>query len=325
MISVSAICVTHRPGYIDTLVGSLSQQTLSQDKWEFILVDDLFDQRKEAVKKYVLGKIKNFKHMPPKELKSFSAAVSALNTGIMHAQGELIYLINDSIYLSPRCLERHYEVYQKYGPKVLISGPVIDALVASGQSVYLGARPVFFTPPIPVKLKDNFDEAVEDNFISVFAEPFVPPVVSPRLPDWRLGAIANAQIEEHLFENTSRLGGSWWWAGRNDSAGLEALFIINGFDESFEGRYGAADGDAGQRMIWTGCRYLVDIEAPCYMLIHPIRKRDVISEENRNISITETRWKQLWLATPGGLWHTPLPNTYNLRHERELTLRGLKL
>lgn len=322
-MKVSVVCPTFRPGYIDTLVGGLSQQTLSQDEWEFILVDDLYERRKEAVKKYAAGKIKNFKHIPPKELKSFYAAASAMNTGILHAEGELIYFINDATYASPRCLERHCEIYQKYGPKVLISGPVIDALVASGQSVWTGAQPlataikengrVFYfsdiTPPIQVRLKPNFDEVVEDNFISVFAEPFVPPVVSPRLPDWRLGSITNVQIEEHLFENTMHRGGSWWWAGRNDSAGLEALFEANGFDEGWDGRHGAADGDAGQRMIWAGCRYLVDIEAPCYMLVHPLRKRGVISEEDRARLVEETRRKK------------PIPNTYNLRQERERVLR----
>jgi len=335
MIKVTVICVTHRPGYIDTLVGGLSQQTLSQDNWEFILVDDLFDQRKGAVKKYASGKIKNFKHMSPREVKPFYAPESVLNYGIMNAQGELIYFINDSIYVSPRCLQRHYEIYQKYGPKVLISGPIIEAIVASGRSVWTGANPIptmikengkisYFAelvPGIPVKLKDNFDEVVEANFISVFTEPFVPPVVPIRWPDWRLGVITNVKIEPYLFENTSRRGGSWFWGGRNDSAGLEALFVINGFNEKWEGSHGAADGDAGQRMIWTGCRYLVDIEAPCYILIHPLRKRQVISDEDRDKSVTEGMWKQPWLGTPGGLWHTPLVNTYNLREERAKLLK----
>jgi len=321
---VSVVCSTFRPGYIDTLVTSLSQQTLNQDEWEFVLVDDLFNQRREAVKKYVLGKIKNFKHMPPRELKSFFALASAMNTGILHAEGELIYFMNDYIYASPRCLERHYEIYSKYNPKILISGPLIDALVASGQSVYLGVEPtpwpvkengeVFHfvdpTPPIKVKLKDNFDEVIGDNFISVFAEPFVPPQLPVWLPDWRIGSTTNVQLEEHLFENTTYRGASWWWAGRNDSASLEALFEINGFDENFDGRSGAIDGDTALRMVATGCRYLIDIKAPCFVLTHPLRKRSIISEEDRGELIKKAREKQ------------PIPNDYSLRLERERILKG---
>lgn len=306
------------------MVESLIAQTMPQGEWEFILVDDLFDQRREAVKKYVLGKIKNFKHMPPRELKPFFAVASAMNTGIVHAEGELVYFMNDYIYLSPRCLARHYEIYSKYGPKVLISGPLIDALVASGQSVYFGAQPtpwpvkengrvfpwVEGSPPIQIKLKDNFDEVVEDNFISVFAEPFVPPKLDVRLPDWRLGGATDVQVEEHLFENTTYRGAGWWWAGRNDSASLEALFEINGFDENFDGRSGAIDGDTALRMAEAGCRYLIDIEAPCYVLTHPLRKRNVLSEEDRAELVNKKREKQ------------PIPNDYSLRLERERILKG---
>ncbi len=321
MIKVSVVTITARPGYIDTIADSLANQTLNQDDWELILVDDFVNERYEAVKEYMTGKIKNFKHVPPREIKPYAAPCMALNTGIAHCRGELVFLQGDYQYPSPRCLERHWEIYTKYGPRVILSGPLVDAIVASGESVWKGAPPrnvtvtqgdkTFvmpeLTPFIPVPLKDNFSELTPGNFISVFKEPFrPPPLPSPDLPDWRMGYIRGKFIEKNLYENTTIHPGSWWW-GRNSSGDLEALLEINGFDENFDGAHGGADGDAGKRlMLQAGCRYLVDTEAPSYELHHPIKKRTIISQEERDRRIA-----------PGQL----KPPIHNLREEREKIIK----
>ena len=40
MIKISVLILIARPGYIDSIAQSLSVQTMSQDEWELILVDD---------------------------------------------------------------------------------------------------------------------------------------------------------------------------------------------------------------------------------------------------------------------------------------------
>lgn len=321
MIRVSVLVVTGRPGYIDTICESLSNQTLNQDEWELILVDDFVNERYEAVKEHMTGKIKNFKHIPPREIKPYIAMCLAMNTGIAHCRGELVYFMNDALYPSPRCLERHWEIYTNYGPRVLISGPLVDAIVASGESIWRGAPPRWveimqgeetlvypeLTPRIAVPLKDNFSELTPENFISIFKEPFKPPPLpSPDLPDWRMGFIRGKFIDKNLYENTTIHPGSWWWCGRNDSAPIEALLEINGLDEIFDGSHGGADGDAGKRMMRNiGYRYLVDTEAPCYELAHPVKKGSIFSEGER-----ERRRAQGKTAAPA----------YNLREERERIL-----
>jgi len=309
---ISVLTIIYRPGYIDSMTEALRNQTFKDFEW--ILVDDLWEQRKEILKGYVDGSL-NLKHIPPREIKPYATTCLALNTGIIHAEGELIYLLADYMYPHPRALERHWEVYSKYGPRVLISGPLIDAIVASGRSVWDGApfeniaikndegniitypEP---TPPISFPLKDNFEEPTPENLISIFKETFKPAWPKTFPPDWRLGHISKVSIDKNLFENDNP---DWFW-GRNDSAPLEALLDVNGFNETFDGRRGGADADLGARLRKYGCRLLVDREVPCYMLPHPVRKRANISEEDRLKRVAEKRKTQ------------PIPNDYSLRVER---------
>ena len=46
------------------------------------------------------------------------------NTCLRYATGELVFFMNDYVRLSPRVLERHWQLYQEYGPKVAVVGPM---------------------------------------------------------------------------------------------------------------------------------------------------------------------------------------------------------
>lgn len=325
MIRVSVVIVTSRPGYIDTIAESLGAQIMTQDDWELILVDDLCKERYNAVKEYLSGRIKNFKHIPPRQMKDYSAGCMAMNTGIIHSRGELLYFMNDYLYPQAGCLARHWEIYQRHGPKVIIHGPLIDGIVASGRSVWQGApaeptpiveegRTFYFwnlTPPIVVPLKEKFDVLSEETAISIFSQPFQPMPFLTILPDWRTGATMGEAIDDQVHENRAIDPWSWWWGGRNASAPMEALLQVNGWDENFDGRHGGGDGDLGSRLMnKAGCRYLVDIKEPCYELIHPVRKKGVLSEQERNVRVEELRQDK------------ELPNDYSLREERERILGG---
>lgn len=312
MPKITILTIIYRPGYIDSMTESLRGQIFKDFEW--ILVDDLYEQRKEIVREYV-GASLNLKHIPPREMNPFASGSMATNTAFMHAEGELVYFMADYMYLHPRTLERHWEIYSKYGPKVTISGPLLDAIVTSGRSVWAGAKAMEmrirndegniiqypeFTPPIPFELIDNFEEPTPDNLISIWREPFQPVWPKTFLPDWRLGHISKVSIDKNLCENDNS---DWFW-GRNDSAPLEVLLGINGMNETFDGRRGGADADLGARLKAYGCRLLVDREVPIYMLPHPVRKRANISEEDRLRRVAEQRKTQ------------PIPNNYNLREER---------
>ena len=291
MLRVSVITITWRPGFIDSMVQALRAQTLRKEEWEWVLVDDLWEKRKEAVAEYV-GDSLNLVHIPPREIKPYSATGIAFNTGLQHASGQLAYFMADYSYPHPRCLERHWYIYRKYGPKVMTIGPLVDRLTQNGKSVWTGAQPIPTTvqvgdktitypehsPAVELKLKPDYNQPIPENLISVWAEEFVPrwPVYLPM--DWRIGytvfdpksqrAVPCVSVERNLFE--SNPGGQWWYGGRNDSASLEALRAVGGMVESEQ--HEGTDANLSRRLREYGCRLLVDREAPCYILPHPNRK-----------------------------------------------------
>ena len=279
-MKVSIVCPTHRPGYIDTLGQALKDQTLPKDEWELVLVDELYDMRKDLVPPLMPFNLKHIRQEPSPR----TQGTRAQNLGLRHCEGELVYFMCDYNYPHPRCLERHWEIYQRYGPKVFISGPLVDGITFSGRSLAYGAEPVMLelklvseggvcvvypeaVPPVPLELKAGYETPSPDNLLSIFKAPFVP-VWKWFPPDWRVAQICSVSVAKGLYECLA--GPQWWWT-RNDSAPKADLG--EGMPEA--GRMIAGEGTDTlmiKRLVEKGYRYLVDREAPSYILPHPWRK-----------------------------------------------------
>lgn len=272
--------ITYRPGYILELVHALTVQTFSKNEWEWLLADELWDERKEAVASLVNGSL-DLRHIPcPKS--PVTATARAFNIGLSHCRGDLIYCLADYMYPHPQALERHRYIYEHYGPKVLISGPLIDGITITGGSIWTGARPVRHQvqvggqlitypehlPPVPLRLKPDFLVPTPGNLLSILQEPFYPVWPVRLATDWRMGQMATVSLERDVYECTSP---AWWYAGRNDSAPLDLLRAAGGMEER-PGVHGGLEVELAARMMALGARYLVDRVAPAYILPHPTRK-----------------------------------------------------
>ena len=273
------LLLTCRPGYIDTISQSLAAQTLDKSDWELVLVDELFHLRRDIVSSTMQF---NVKHVP-QEPSPVLQGTKAHNLGIKHCDGELIYFMCDYNFPHPRCLERHWEIYQRYGPKVFISGPLIDGITFSGGSVWMGAQPVMLElmlvsegrtivcpeniPPILLGIKDNCERPISENLVSIFKSPFIP-VWGRFGTDWRVGQICDVSVEKNLYECNK--GPQWWWT-RNDSA---PRIDLDGMPEVNTRSVGNTGCDTMMisKLVDKGYRYLVDREAPSYVLPHPWRK-----------------------------------------------------
>lgn len=279
-ITILSMC--YRPGYFDSMLAALKAQTMPPDEWEWVVVDELTHKREQVVKDYVGNQV-NLVYVPM-EPSPVTATARAFNLGLRHCRGELVYCLADYMYPHPRCLERHWAIYEHYGPKVLISGPLIDGITITGSSVWTGARPVMHTvlvgnqpitypehlPPVPVGLKLDFLSPTPDNLLSILQEPFVPAWPRRLATDWRMGEMATVSLERDVYECTDP---HWWYAGRNDSAPLDLLQKAGGMEER-PGVHGGLEVELAARMMALGGRYLVDRVAPAYILPHPSRKAE---------------------------------------------------
>lgn len=286
MIKVSVITPASRPGYIDTLTQALCAQTLPASEFEWILVDDLWERRKAAVKSYVAGRL-DLIHCPPPTVRPTYAAAEAMNLGIRLARGELLYFCGDYMYPFPGCLERHWQIYVKYGPKCFISGRIIDGLTAQGVSIYQFQRPLgFFStllegdrllsfvdymPPLPLLLAADFNISRPDNHISILEDPFsLKDWPDLWHVDWRFQSLMDVSIEHNLWRYTK--GKALWWALKNDSAPTHLVRECGGMSEiGMEYRL-SADRLLMDRFLKAGAIYLADALAPAYLLPHPFRK-----------------------------------------------------
>ena len=196
---------------------ALEDQTFKDFEW--IIIDDNYG-------KIILDNTSfPITHMKPKNPKVYPAIASACNDGLIYAQGELIYFMNDYILPHPECLARHWEIYQKY-PKAMISGRGIQTVIE----------------PVVLNLVKG-DQPAADYRMWLFDNFF-----------------RKERLEDNLYE-VFRDGVQNWWAGRNDSAPLEAILACNGFDETFDGRWGGQDADLAQRLMTYGLRYLLDFQS----------------------------------------------------------------
>ena len=138
---ITVLTVTYRgTERLQAMAESLARQTHQDFEW--VIVDDLYETRKDEVSRLPFPN----RHMPPRNgVKEGNAWSSAMNTGILHARGELLHFMADSVVLTRGLLARHWELYKAYGPKVLISGPYM-LKADDGQIVEFGPRTVAGRP-----------------------------------------------------------------------------------------------------------------------------------------------------------------------------------
>ena len=217
-IKISVLTLTCREGMLATQAEALSKQTFKDFEW--IIVDDLYDKRPNISQSWGFP----VTHMTSSMPKDYAAPGEAANDALCRASGELVYFMADYILPMPNSLARHWELHQKY-PKAFLSGCVVKV-----------------ETPISELKEDTLNKLVGRDYRSYLFE---------------RGHFQWLEIEPGLYE-VPRAGVQNWWAGRNDSAPLEALLECNGFDEGFDGRWGGHDADMANRLMTYGLRYLID-------------------------------------------------------------------
>lgn len=96
----------------------LQEQTLDHHDFEWVVVDDKHAERPDLFE----GHDYSITHLPPREFGEYSAPQTALNTGIAHARGKVVWFMADSVYPLQQVLARTWANYERWGPDIFMSG-----------------------------------------------------------------------------------------------------------------------------------------------------------------------------------------------------------
>ncbi len=217
-------------GMFPLQVDYLKNQTFKD--FELVFFDDLYEQRKDAVRKEV-GDSFPLIYLPPREIKPVFAPGAVWNDLFTHCSGELLFFMADYIVPHQDCLRVHWETHLKY-PKTMISGRCWE--------------------------------------MDITAEEFIQPNKVFHYNDYRLSLYENSyfrwsRMEENIY-GSERAGVQNFWTGRNDSAPMEVILQCNGFDEQIDGARGYHDEDLAQRMAILGLEYIINLQALCWQFPH---------------------------------------------------------
>jgi len=189
--------------------------------FEWVVVDDLYDDRKELLTEAVGGEFP-LTHTNTPDRKPYFNTVEALHTAIRHSRGELIFWMIDYVFIHKETLGRHWKLYQEY-PNAFFSGRSVE-VDTTPEELFKGG----------VHRGGDYRMGLFSN--SIFQRRWINEEIFEVFPD----GVIN------------------WWAGRNDSCPMEAVLKCNGFDHELDGFHGYQDSDLAQRMMRAGYRYLID-------------------------------------------------------------------
>ena len=243
MPRISVLTITGRMLYLKDQVASLRSQTFQDFEW--VIVDSNYLVNMQAARNFVAYSFP-LVHLQDREERVYFSALTADNWGLVHCSGELVYFMMDYVLPHPNCLERHWEIYQKY-----------KGVFISGRSYKINMTP------------DAFDSTMG----MVGAQ------------DFRIGLERDkVEIEPDLFLIKNNLS-TTWWAGRNDSAPLKALLDCNGFEEDLDGRWGGGDGEMANRLMTYGLLYLHDMKSFCLEFQHLTGDKKAIRSHDEQLEL----------------------------------------
>jgi glycosyltransferase involved in cell wall biosynthesis len=233
---VSIILPTVRVGGLDVLFHGLSRQTFKN--FELILVDGIYKHRCELVQKKAIEHSIKVVHVEPFDnpfpVCSYSRFV---NTGLVHASGELVVFISDYTWLPPECLQKHVDAFRNNGPRSGLMGPhdYTTFLLMNSE----------FKPYDEIEIDRYVSDVVSGRYDSmmwsIFDQDFnMNATILDKDPayvnaDCKL-SLPSGPVNYQLFN------------GKNESCSLGAALDINGFDEDLDGTNTMQDIDFTERI-----------------------------------------------------------------------------
>jgi hypothetical protein len=285
---------TNRIGGLDILFSGLAVQTMPD--LELLLVDDIWQHRRGIVEARAREYGLRVKHLAPIDATSGSGTYQrSLNTGLVHADGELVVILCDYTYLAPTCLERHVAFHREHANASLSGMLVYAALpkLAMALPLKYGWYAMGYDPANqdPKAYEPWLDDAKRAAFYLEWAAAYYKDLIAGRL-DSVLWSVLASEItpatapESWRVYYRERYGAAA--AGiidanqcnlKNSSFKLEHIVAMNGFDEAMDGCHVYQDSEfAGRFHARLGGTFYFDPECQAYFMdphgVAIIRKMD---------------------------------------------------
>lgn len=287
----------------ESAVTSLKQQTFKD--FELIVVDAFYPSRKNY-----FDSLKCFpvKYVPVHPNHSFWRKhkrwnlCGALNTGIIHAEGELLVRIDDCSQFNPDFLEKFWAGYKK------------GVFPLAMHTRYRNGKQAIYNAEYK---KEGYDFKKEKEDYGAAAD--------------------KAKILDTIFKEGDHVRDTRWpivearggsmiapipWFYGYSSMSLEAALTVNGFNELFDGDKGQEDQDMGMRLHMAGYRSMFNLNVNHWVIEHEHEAvpEEIVARDTGNIKCNYAIYK---LAERKGRWkaNSIKMSEEDLKYVREISLQ----
>lgn len=269
-MKISVILPTNRPQGPMYALHSLSKQTFHNEYFELLIVDDYHMDREDLIRDIArllglqnVGVLKS----KPNYWRSNRLIGNARNTGLIHAEGELVVFLDDFCWVSPRWLEEHWLTYQR----------TPYTLIGAGKAIKY----------IPGRYSD--------------LDRLPPPDVGDKVEGAFIRNLAQFKVSDTRGSLSKRDCGGGWFYTMNASAPLEKIVQINGFDESFD-QSSEEDIDLGLRLERVGCKFFYRPDRDCTVFHVDHREVDAemkkLPKKYKEVTYDELRSRDIHESNP---------------------------
>ena len=280
-VKATVITPTNRPNGYKYALHALREQTMPQEDWELIIVDDYLKDRAQILEEAEELGLENVRvfESKPNYWRSNRLIANARNTALIYAEGELIVFLDDYCWVRPKWLEEHWRTYRR-GPYTMV-GAMRAVKYVPGRYHRMDLVP----PPEP---GENYWEERE------------------RLRTWepkeqkeRTREVGHFWVTDSRGRRPKRDCGGGWFYCCNASAPLEKIVEVNGFDEEFD-LTSEEDIDLGLRLERVGCRfwYRPDYECTVFHVDHRWVDSGARAKKYREVSYEELRRRGVLESEP---------------------------
>lgn len=278
---LSVILPHNRPGGLDIAFTGLAAQTFRD--FELVLSDALYSYRHQVVADQARRHGIQVRHITPiGNLHPVHSFARSMNTAFAHAQGEVVVITADYLFMPPDCLARHAEHHRQ---------------AVNNRRGYMGPHTYYVSPAfaeLPLIKDDQYSVTTShqqasdyadyrDVMWSIFRKPITSDFRAFCQPSWELGA-----VDGKMGMQTGLIP-PYMLHCKNESVRLEHVLAINGFDEDYNGAQGWQDTEFAERLSKMGIDWWLDRDN----VVYGIAVKDVLprAKKVKPLFANRTLWE----------------------------------